>query len=683
MDKWSRTQRHTCAHKFMQLLNILQNQVVVQGVFHCGMVMYFVLSDLFLCIVDVNIMFGFSLLPAFDLPGGVRLLCAFMTPEELSSLGPRKRANTHCRNTEGQRMESNPFSSSNTEVSESSPLPQQVQGAKSAYSLSAVLESAEIQEGVDGVGDDSQDKDQSEPVLRSLVTQPFLTAVVNEHRSDVDDGMNVEESRSKLMCVSAAPCSNPCATDNNLQHDLSEGVARRSDLNEKVEADPENVHTGRQIESVSGQAALGEKKESIFGLEETEGLDRKVPESSPKDVKILVEASSDGSAMDSKDRHSGDGSSAEDGGAETQRVTHDFSSKHSACDFSSFVENSPDFTQSKRSQENCPQGCEPAEDAVCDAENNIETPWLGSLNTPVLENTSTHDPVNRVTANSSSDSVKPPVGCPPVTSSSEDCSQQENAIGGEGGGVADDSRHGEQSDLGTGFSGHAGEEKDVDGGEAVSRNSFFQSGGSAVVSSPSPDNDGNSHYIATVTGSELAANGEDIGLSPDNLTTQRNLTADSPGDYLASSASKATQADTLPSENALATLPSQDSLPGPQTLPSPLAPTDHFDAVPRAMEQQTLPSPLAPTDPFDAVPRAMEQQESSGSPSVPVDVELQLDLMRSGASSALTVSDDLMSPNKERLSFETALLNSGSSSSGCGSSLAQNVVASQPQRSRK
>ena len=629
--------------------------------------------------------------PAFDLPGGVRLLCAFMTPEELASLGPRKRGSSHSRNTQGQKTESDP-SPSSPPVSEAPPHPQQTHGAKLVYGLSAVPESAEVQE-VDVGSEDGQDSDQSSLVFHSLDAQPSLSVAAEDHRSEAPDaGVDVEESQSKLMGV---PCSDSGATDHHPQRDLSEGVA--PELSEKVEANPESHNGGSQVEVASERTELIEsvlnKKEGVISRhEKSEVLDRKASENSPKDGEILNEAFSDSDAVDNRDRHSGDCSSAEDGGAEkAQRVTHTSGVKNATRDVPSSVKNSPV--------------------GVCSMEKDTETPGANSLNTPLLENSlALSDPENRDTANSASNSVITPAGNPLETNSPEGCGEPDT-VDGEGRGAAASTTCREQSDEGTSFSAGAGEERNADRGEADSQSPLLQSHGAAVVSSPCTDHDGNSHFVAavSVTGSShLAADGENCGLSPDKFASLQNsavvypdptsLCSDSTAVFSDSTAVSPDSAAVSPDSAGVSpdsTSVAPDSTPVPPdsavNQPNTLSlhnTTSTFSSDDSRFLSQSLPSPPAQVVHFGSAPRAMEPQaQSTNPPSVPVEVELQLDLVHSGASSVLTVSDDLLSPNKERFSFEAALLNNESSGSGGsgggGGGGAWNPAASQSQRSRK
>ena len=681
-------------------------------------------TDFLHCITAVSIIFGNFLSPAFDLPGGVHLLCAFMTPEELASLGPRKRGNSHSRNTQGQKMESDP-SPSSPPVSEAPPHPQQAHGAKLVYGLSAVPECAEVQE-VDVGSEDGQDSDQSWLVFHSLDAQPSLSVAAEDHRSEAPDaGVDVEESQSKLMGV---PCSDSGAMDHHPQRDLSEGVA--PELSEKVEANPESHNGGSQVEIASERTELIEsvlnEKEGVISGHEKEVLDRKASENSPKDGEILNEAFNDSDAVDNKDRHSGDGSSAEDGGAEkAQRVTHTSGVKNATRDVPSSVKNSPV--------------------GVCSTEKDTETPGANSLNTPLLKNClALSDPENRDTANSASNSVITPAGNPLETSSPEGCGELD-AVDGEGRGAAASTTCREQSDEGASFSAGAGEERNADRGEADSQSPLLQSHGAAVVSSPCTDHDGNSHFVAavSVTGSShLAADGENCGLSPDKFASLQNSavvspdptslcsdstavfndstalspdsTAVSPDSAAVSPDSAAVSPDSTAvspdsaavSPDSAAVSPDSAAVSPDSTAVSPdstsVSPdtvnqlntlslhntTSTFSSDDSVFLSQSLPSPPAQVVHFGSAPRAIEPQaQSTNPPSVPVEVGLQLDLVHSGASSVLTVSDDLLSPNKERLSFEAALLNNESSGSGGsggggggGGGGAWNPAASQSQR---
>ena len=637
-------------------------------------------TDFLHCITAVSIIFGIFLSPAFDLPGGVRLLCAFMTPEELASLGPRKRGSSRSRNTQGQKTESNP-SPSSPPVSEAPPHPQQTHGAKLVYGLSAVPESAEVQE-VDVGSEDGQDSDQSWLVFHSLDSQPSLSVAAEDHRSEAPDaGVDVEESQSKLMGV---PFSDSGATDHHPQRDLSEGFA--PELSEKVEANPESHNGGSQVEVASErteliESVLNEKEGVISRHEKSEVLDRKASENSPKDGEILNEAFNDSDAVDNKDRHSGDGSSAEDGGAEkAQRVTHTSGVKNATRDVPSSVKNSPV--------------------GVCSMEKDTETPGANSLNTPLLENSlALSDPENRNTADSASNSVITPAGNPLETSSPEGCGEPDT-VDGEGRGAAASTTCREQLDEGASFSAGAGEERNADRGEADSQSPLLQSHGAAVVSSPCTDHDGNSHFVAavSVTGSShLAADGENCGLSPDNFASLQNSAVVSPDPTSLCSDSTAVFSDSAAvSPDSAAVSPDSISVAPDSAVNQPNTLSLHnttstFSSDDSVFLSQSHPSPPAQVVHFGSAPRAMEPQaQSTNPPSVPVEVELHMDLVHSEASSVLMVSDDLLSPNKERLSFEAALLNNESSGSGGsggggggGGGGAWNPAASQSQRSRK
>ena len=655
--------------------------------------------------------------PAFDLPGGVRLLCAFMTPEELASLGPRKRDSSRSRNAQGQKTESDP-SPSSPPVSEVPPHPQQTHGTKLASGLSAVPESAEVQE-VDVGSEEDQDSDQSWLVLHSLDAEPSLSVAAEDHRSEAPDaGVDVEESQSKLMGVH---CSDSGATDHHLQHDLSAGIAPSSELSEKVEAKPENHKGGSQVEIASERTELIEsvlsKKEGVIsGHKKTDVLDKKASENSPKDVEILNEAFNDSDTVNNKDRHSGDGSSAEDGGAEkAQRVTHTSGIKNATRDVPSSVKNSPV--------------------GVCSTEKDPETRGTNSLNTPLLEiSLALSDPGNRDTADCASNSVITPAGNPLETSCPEGCGEQDT-VDGEGRGAAASTTCREQSDGGASFSAGAGEERDADRGEADLQSPLLQSHGAAVVSSPCTDHDENLHFVAavSVTGSShLAADGENSGLSPDDFASPQNSAVVSPDTTTLCSDSTAVFTDptavstdptavstdsTAVSPDSVAVSPDSTAVSPDPTAVSPdstavssdktaisLASAVHqrntlslhnttstFSSDNSVVLSQSLPSPPAQVVHFGSAPRVIEPQAQGADPqSVPVEVELQLDLVHNGASSVLTVSDDLLSPNKERLSFQAALLNSESSGSsggggggGGGGSSAWNPAASQPHRLKK
>ena len=148
----------------------------------------------------------------FDLPAGIRLLSAYLTPEELYCLGPK-------RQSAGQRKrDSITDTTSTSPPTPSSPgseallFSRQAFPVKQTHSLSAVIESVEVWEGEEGFRDEeSSDTDQSESAFHSLDPPARITgercAAVGEEESQsgVHGEIDRRDTTAPLPDIKAQP----------------------------------------------------------------------------------------------------------------------------------------------------------------------------------------------------------------------------------------------------------------------------------------------------------------------------------------------------------------------------------------------------------------------------------------------------------------------------------------------
>ncbi|XP_070204639.1 serine-rich adhesin for platelets-like [Littorina saxatilis] len=542
--------------------------------------------------------------PAFELPGGVRLLSAFVTAEELSALGPRKRGKsgerrTHIQDTELKTSPSSSFSPSAPSSPPQQPQlqhqqQQQPQSARPSYGLSAVVESAEIRD--EGEGEEFQDSEAAESAFESLEPESGLP-MTDQPDERTNDGWVKEESQSASETMtSVSDASNGGASDKPATK--SDKIVTDTVLTEKIDTDPKNLSSDKQTD--------WQQERTETSIDETAVLHDKDEDGSCKDGDVKQ-----------KNRNSGDFSSAEDGAPDSERTGQISTDKRTDGDINSSPAVEPSGDEDSYSQE----GCENRESA-CASRSEV------SQNLSDLES-----------GKSSKEGEEANAAARTVT---------DNVSAGRFGNPTD-------SVL------------DADGGEEASLRAHRRSASSEAGASRHSEDDGNSHLVADEDCADSYTSNRD------SLTeTSSSSVVASHDDSLTSPGSVASSPTNLPLDISPSTPTGDDDYLLPdfnQSLGSPQTQVVHFDSLTKSIElsqddsvnQRTKEGGNVHQGNADSSARRQTSEETS---SVPLDRELQLDFIRSGASSVLTISDEMMSPNKERLNFETTLQNSGSSGSG-------------------